>query len=168
MVTEEVLKIIVDICANTRNARHGIEILLRSGMKANASKMDVLNPELIREVKNEVYPELRSDVFEDLKENELITALSVGRILSKQGKVATGVNEIYEVYKLVCEEYEYKIHSLSTFRLCLTTLENLGIISHQVGTLDEGTRGRRSKISLFDIPAIILVERVENVLKHKN
>ncbi len=168
VITDQVMDLIVDICTKTRNARHGIEMMLRSGMKANAVKASEITPELIREVKNEVYPELRSDVFEDLKMNELLTGLSVGRLLTKQGVVSTTVTDIYDRYKLVCEEFHEKIHSMSTFRIHLTTLEKLGIVSHSVGSLDEGTRGRRSKISLYDIPAIILVERIESVLKSKN
>ncbi len=166
VISEDVMNLIIDISARTRNARHGIEIMLRAGMKANAQRKDKITADLIRDAKTEVYPELRMDVFEDLRMNELLTALSIGRILSQRGVVSTTINEAYNRYKLICEEFDSKIQSLSTFRLSIQTLEKLGIVSYTVSSLDTGSRGRRSKISLFDIPAIILVERVETVLSN--
>ena len=164
VISDEVLNIVVEICSRTHNARHGIEILLKSGLKANAAGLHEINADLIRAAKTEVYPELRADIFQDLKQNELLAALSVGRILMKPGKISTTVNESYERFKLLSEEWDLKIQSLSTFRLCLDNLEKLGIISHLIGNLPVGARGRRSKITLYDIPAMILVERVEQVI----
>ncbi|MHA2249812.1 MAG: Cdc6/Cdc18 family protein [Candidatus Kariarchaeaceae archaeon] len=166
VISTEVLDLIVEISTRTRNARHGIEMMLRSGMKANAQGSAVITPELVRAAKTEVYPELRSDVFQDLKMNELIAILAIGRILSKSGVVSTSINESFDRFRLVSEEFNQKTQSKATFRLCIDTLEKLGIISHSVSTVTEG-RGRRAKISLYDIPAMILVERVESVLKSK-
>jgi cell division control protein 6 len=160
----DVLDLVVEISAKTRNARHGIEIMLRAGMKSNAQGSPMITAEFVRGAKNEVYPELRSDVFRDLKMNELISALSIGRILTKPGVVSTTINEAYDRFRLVAEEFQQNPQSKATFRLCVETLEKLGIISHSVSTIDEG-RGRRAKITLYDIPAMILVERVETVIK---
>lgn len=164
VIPEDVFHLIIEICSRTRNARHGVEILLKSGLKANAGGKSTISAELVRSAKTEVYPELRTDIFQDLKKNELIAALSVGLILLKPGKVSTTVNESYDRFKLICDEKNYKVQSLATFRSCLDSLEKLGIISHSVSTLPDGNRGRRSKITLYDIPAQILVERVEQVV----
>ena len=166
VISQEVMELIVEISAKTRNARHGIEIMLRSGMKANAQGSHIITPEFIRAAKTEVYPELRSDVFKDLQLKELLATLSIGRILSQSEVVSTTVNQSYERFRLVSEEYGQKPQSKATFRLCIETLEKLGIISHSVSSIDEG-RGRRAKILLYDIPAQILIERVENVIKSK-
>lgn len=167
VVSEEVLDMIIDISTRTKNARHGIEIMLRAGMKSNATRSAQITPDFIRAAKTEVYPELRSDVFRDLKTNELYAALAIGRELSEPSNISTTINEAYDKYALVTEEFGETPQSKATFRLCVNTLEQLGIVSHFVATLDEGTRGRRGKISLFDIPAEILVERLENVIKNK-
>ncbi len=166
IISDEVLKLIVEISARTRNARHGIEIMLRAGMAANSIGSPIITPEFVRAAKTEVYPELRSDVFEELKLNELTTLLSIGRILLKPGVVSTTINESYERFRLVSEEFNQKTQSKASFRLYIETLEKLGIIAHSVSTVDDG-RGRRAKVSLYDIPAVILVERVESVLKAK-
>ena len=128
--------------------------------------MKEITPEFVRAAKTEVYPELRSDVFEELKLNELTTLLSIGRILLKPGVVSTTINESYERFRLVSEEFNQKTQSKASFRLYIETLEKLGIIAHSVSTVDD-SRGRRAKVSLYDIPAVILVERVESVLKAK-
>lgn len=164
VISPEVMDLIIDISARTRNARHGIEIMLRAGMKANAHGIPTISADLVRAAKTEVYPELRSDVFRDLKQSELIAALALGKILEQPGFVSTSINQSYDRFRLVSEEYNLKPQSKATFRLCIDTLEKLGIISHSVGIIGEG-RGRRAKISLYDIPAQILVERVQNVLK---
>ncbi|MHA2031871.1 MAG: Cdc6/Cdc18 family protein [Candidatus Kariarchaeaceae archaeon] len=164
VISSDIMQLIVDISSRTSNARHGIEIMLRAGMKANAMGSSVITPDFIRAAKTEVYPELRSDVFLDLKRSELFAALALGRILELPGHVSTTINQSYDTFTSVAEEYGIKPPSKASFRLCIETLEKLGIISHAVGVIDEG-RGRRAKISLYDIPAQILVERVENVLK---
>ena len=162
------LDLIIEISSRTRNARHGIEIMLRAGMMANVNGVGGISADLIRAAKTEVYPELRSDVFHDLKSGELLTALAVGRELTKLDGINTTINEAYEEYSNIAIEYNEKVQSMATFRLHITTLENLGIISHIVNTIDEGSRGRRGKISIFDIPAQILVERVLNVLNKRS
>ncbi len=164
VISEDVFDLIIEICSRTRNARHGVEILLKSGLKANAVGQGKISAELVRAAKTEVYPELRTDIFQDLKKNELVAALSIGRLLLKPGKVSTTVNESYDTFKLISEENKLKVQSIATFRICLDSLERLGIISHSVSSLPAGARGRRSKITLYDIPAQILVERVEQVL----
>ncbi|MCE7737465.1 MAG: AAA family ATPase [Candidatus Heimdallarchaeota archaeon] len=165
VISDEIMELIVEISSRTSNARHGIEIMLRAGMKANAMGSSEINADFIRAAKTEVYPELRSDVFLDLKRSELFAALALGRILEQPGNITTTINQSYDTFASVAEEYGIKPPSKASFRLCIDTLEKLGIISHAVGVIDEG-RGRRAKISLYDIPAQILVERVENVIKH--
>ncbi|MCY3411841.1 MAG: AAA family ATPase [Candidatus Heimdallarchaeota archaeon] len=164
VISDEVFDLIIDICSRSRNARFGIEILLRAGLKANAVGMNCITAEFVRAAKTEVYPELRTDIFQDLKKNELIAALAIGKILQRKNKVSTTVNESYEKFKLLSEEQEFNVQSLATYRQCIDSLEKLGIISHTAGTLKERKQERRSKITLYDIPAQILVERVERVI----
>ncbi len=168
VVPPEVFEMIVDIAAATGNARHGIEIMLRCGMMANSKGASQINPEFVRAAKNEVYPELRPEVFTDLKPNELIVALAIARILSSGTGIAyTTINEAYAKYLETCSEFSISKQAKASFRLYLETLTRLGIVSAQVRALGEGKRGRRSYITLHDIPALIIKERVEHALKSK-
>lgn len=168
VLSNDVLDLIIDISAATGNARHGIEIMLRAGMIANSRNQDQITADFVRAAKHEVYPELRSDVFKDLKFNELAAALSVARKLkNKGGLAATTINESYDSFRLICNEFEVKPPGKATFRICIETLNRLGIVQSQVKPMSDGTRGRRSVITLHDIPASILEERVTDTIRKK-
>lgn len=170
VLSDEVLDLVIDICATTGNARHGIEILLRAGMIANAQRASTITADFIRAAKTEIYPELRSDIFNDLRDKELLAALTIGKILAKSGgkKVATNLNESYNVFKIICSDYGYKTPGIATYRIYIDTLSKLGILSVSVKNMPEGTRGRRAVITLFDLPATVLVERVEGAIKSRS
>ncbi|MFW9852282.1 MAG: Cdc6/Cdc18 family protein [Candidatus Thorarchaeota archaeon] len=161
---EETLNMIADICASSQNARHGLEILYRSGKLADLKNESFINPEYIRAAKSDVYPELRRDVLEELRTQELLAALGIARKFKATGSTSTTVDEGYENYVVICEEYDEESRGKSTFRSAVETLHKVGIIGKTVGPIDEGKRGRRAKITILDIPATVLVERIENIL----
>ncbi len=162
--SDETLNFIADICASSQNARHGLEILYRSGKLTDLKQENFIVPDYIRAAKADVYPELRRDVLSELRDHELLTALGVAKKLSLKGVTSTTVDEGYESYLLVCEEYEEDSRGKSTFRSAIETLDKVGVIGKSVGPIQEGKRGRRAKITTFDIPATVLVERIENIL----
>ena len=163
---DDVLNLIIDVSANSGNARHGIEIMLRAGMIANTKRAKVVTPEFVRAARNEIYAELRPDIFRDLKFNELAAAVAVGRLLSKKGAASyTTINESFEVFKLVCAENKVKPPGVATYRNCIKELSRLGILVYKVKPVGSNARGRHSVIGLMDIPAVILIERVQEVMK---
>ena len=161
---EETINMIADICASSQNARHGLEILYRSGKLADLKNESFINPEYIRAAKSDVYPELRRDVLEELRTQELLAALGIARKFKATGSTSTTVDEGYENYVVICEEYGEESRGKSTFRSAVETLHKVGIIGKTVGPIDEGKRGRRAKITILDIPATVLVERIEYIL----
>jgi len=163
--SDETLNMIADICANSQNARHGLEILYRAGKIADLKNDTFIKPDYIRAAKADVYPELRKDVFKDLKIHEILAALAIARNLLQTSRTATTIEEGYESYLLACEEFNVKPRGKSTFRAAIETLNKLGIIGKTVGPIEEGKRGRRARITAFDVPAAVLVDRLENMLK---
>jgi cell division control protein 6 len=163
-IPEDILNIIAEITSQTQNARHGIEIMLRAGKIADYEHLGELNAEVIRRAKAGVYPELRSDVLDDLNEHELLTALGLARRLKHHGITATTFNEVYKYYQIACEEKGLKPQSVSAFRKYVTHLDSVGIIGKAVGPLGRGRRGRRARITLYDLPAHVLEERVQKIL----
>ena len=167
-IDDGTLDLIIDIVATTRNARYGLEILYRAGKIADSREQVVIKPEYVRAAKAEVYPELRRDIFSDLNKHELITALSVSTTLETTEASATTIDETFGGYQILCEEYDEKARSKGMFRNYLGMLKKIGIVGvtvEQVGNMDdEKTKGRRSKITLYDIPAVILSERVRGKL----
>ncbi len=170
VISDQILEMVAEISASTRNARHGIEIMLRAGRIADETGDREIKADFIREAKNRVYPELRPDVFYDLRSHELYASLAIARILSRPDTIETTIKDAYQEYQLVVEEMnqvarlQEKPASMATFRQYLSTLEKVGIISMAVKNLDQG-RGRRAKITLYDIPAKIMRDRIEGLLK---
>jgi len=168
VVSEEILDMVVEIASKTQNARHGIEILYHAGKLADREETDEITEEMIRTAKGFVYPELRPDVLNDLKLHELLTALAIAKRLKHTGITATNVNEAYEYYCIACDEYSVTPNAKPTFRRHLDVLTETGIIGKSVLPLHRGKRGRRGRITLFDIPATILEERARTLLEHYN
>lgn len=162
---ENILEMIIEIASKTQNARHGIEILYHAGKLADRENQDQISEEMVRIAKGYVYPELRPDILNDLKIHELLTALAIAKRLKHSGITATTVNESFEYYCIACDEYSITPNALPTFRRQLDMLQQLGIIGKDVLPLHRGKRGRRGRITLFDIPATILEERCRQLIE---
>lgn len=163
-IDEDTMDMISQISEKTQNARHGLEILYRSGKIADNRGERTILPEYIRAAKAEVYPELRRDVFKDLKKHELITALSVAGQLQSTGAPAATIEDAFDRYVLLCEEHKETAKSKGMFRNHIRTLTKVGIVSATVGPVGSGQRGRRTKLTLYDIPAAVLFDRVIQML----
>lgn len=169
VISEDIIDMVAEIASQTQNARHGIEILLRAGKMADYEHINEINAELIRKAKVGVYPELRPDVLDDLNDHELLAALGLARRLKHHGITATTINEAYKYYQIACEEREgLKAQSLSAFRKYVHRLDSVGIIGKAVGPLGRGRRGRRARITLYDLPATVLEERVLKIFELHN
>ncbi len=167
VISPEVLDLVIEIAATTHNARHGIEIMYNAGKIADREGKEVITPEMIRLAKSHVYPELRPGIFEEFKLHELVTAVGASRVLKKEGTTDTSIDEIYEYYCIVCEEEELEKHAKVTYRKHVDTLVDAGVLFRVVESVGGGKRGRRSKITLQDIPAEILAERAMEELQKK-
>ncbi|NVM52131.1 MAG: AAA family ATPase [Candidatus Helarchaeota archaeon] len=164
-ISEDIVDMVVDIASKTLNARHGIEIMYHAGKIADREDTDSISEEMIRTAKGYVYPELRPDILNDLRVHELLTALAIAKRLKHAGITATTVNESYDYYCVACDEYAVHANAKPTFRRHLDTLTNMGIIGKSILPLHRGRRGRRGRITLYDIPATILEERTRLLIE---
>jgi len=122
--------------------------------------MDELTPELIRHAKNDVFPEMRADILEELKTHELFAALSIARRLHHKGITATTIEHSFKNYRIICEEWNVRPNGEAAFRNYLSTLEAIGIL----GKVTKGVKGRkgvRARLTIHDVPAAVLIERIE-------
>ncbi|MHA1131768.1 MAG: Cdc6/Cdc18 family protein [Candidatus Helarchaeota archaeon] len=166
-ISEELVDLIVEIASQTQNARHGIEILYHAGKIADREGRNELTSEMVRIAKGEVYPELRPDILNDLKLHELLTALAIAKRLKHSGITATTINESYDYYCIASDEFDVTPNAKPTFRRHIDVLTQMGIIGKMVIPLQRGRRGRRGRITLFDIPATILEERTRKLIAQK-
>ncbi|MHA1835443.1 MAG: Cdc6/Cdc18 family protein, partial [Candidatus Odinarchaeia archaeon] len=166
-ISDEILEMVADIAAKTENARHAIELLFKAGKIADHLSESVITPEMIRKAKDEVFPEFRPEIFYDLKEHELISALAIAKRLKHKGIVSTTIDEAYEYYQITCEEFRIKPKSKSAFRGYVRFLSDLGLIAIVVVNLGRGKRGRRAQLRLYDLPAEVLEERCRFLLAER-
>ncbi|MFX1533031.1 MAG: Cdc6/Cdc18 family protein [Promethearchaeota archaeon] len=164
--TPEIIEMISQIAHQTLNTRHGIEILYRAAKLADRYGEKVINPEMIREAKAHVYPELRSEVLESLEQQELLTVLAIARRLKHKNVSSTTVSQAYKNYKIACEEHGVKVRSESRWRGYLDKIVQLGLVAKT--TINIGPpHGLRTRITIQDIPAEVLIERIESSLYKK-
>jgi cell division control protein 6 len=165
-LSEDILEMVAEIADQTKNLRHGIEILYRTGRAADQQRFDELSPELIRKAKNDVFPELRADILEELKTHELFAALSIARRLHHKGITATTIEHSFKNYRIICEEWGVRPNAEAAFRNYLSTLEAIGIL----GKVTKGVKGRkgvRARLTIHDVPAAVLIERIEVFLSKR-
>jgi orc1/cdc6 family replication initiation protein len=159
-ISEDIIEMVAEISDQTKNLRHGIETLYRAGRAADQHRLDELTPELIRRAKNDVFPEMRADILEELKTHELFTALSIARRLHHKGITATTIEHSFKNYRIICEEWGVRPNGEAAFRNYLGTLEAIGIL----GKVTKGVKGRkgvRARLTIHDVPAAVLIERIE-------
>ena len=98
-------------------------------------------------------------MLENLETHELLTLMAITRRLKHSGISATTIKEIQQNYRLVCEEYNEDPRSSMSLRKYVDRLEQLQIIGKVTGPI-RGSKGRRSRITIYDAPASVLLERV--------
>ncbi len=165
-ISEEIIDMVSEISDQTKNLRHGIETLYRAGRAADQRRLDEITPEMIRRAKNDVFPEMRADILEELKTHELFAALAIARRLHHKGITATTIEHSFKNYRIICEELNVHPNGEAAFRNYLTTLETIGIL----GKVTKGVKGRkgvRARLTIHDVPAAVLIERIEVFLSKR-
>lgn len=168
IIDEDNLELIGKIVEDTKNMRHGIEILRLIGLYIDKEGMDEITAEIIRTAATEVaYPEFRSDIIDRLKNQELLSLYAVVRALLNSKKSFTTIDEAYEDYAAICETYEIEPHVKMSFRKYIRQLNTLKILQADSIRIDEESRGRHLKITLLDVPAERLNEYLNQILENK-
>ncbi|MHA1696074.1 MAG: Cdc6/Cdc18 family protein [Candidatus Helarchaeota archaeon] len=166
-ISDDIKDLIIDIVNETKNTRHMIEILYQCGKLADMENKEEISAEMVREAKNNVYPVLRPEMLNTLRTQELISAIGIAKRLKHRGIISTSIMESYDYYKVTCEELEIEPHSLNTYRNYIDALVKYGIINKITKQIGKGRRGRRSRLTLFDIPAKVLEEKAYELVNQR-
>ncbi len=161
-IDDDIIDMVAQISHSTNNLRHGIEILHRAGRIADRQSKSEIDAEMIRSAQVSVYPELRSEFFSDLEDNEIFGLLGISRILLDKSYTATTISDAYEYYKIVCDEYDSQKISQQEFKKVVKSLVGSGIIALLDSKSDPASGSRR--ITIHDVPASVLKERLEEQL----
>ncbi len=154
-IQDSELSLLADISGRKGDARFGIELLEKAGLIAEMDGRDQIKPEDVRSAKAEVDPYMTERKLKKLNEQERLILLASTRKLKKQSYTQTG--EIEETYNIICEEYEKKKLGHTQFWKYIKTLADEGLLDTK--TISDGS-GRTTKVSLADIPAEVLEEKL--------
>ncbi len=161
---EESLRLIADLAGERGDARYALDILWRAGKYAEAESFRMITPEHVRKAAASIYPAVRREHLEFLNQHERLILLALARGLQGRQAYVTAA-DLYQNYQLACEEYYTEPRAYTSFWEHLQRLDDLGII--RINVRSEGTKGRRSYISLPGIPATILQTEIESILRRK-
>ncbi len=163
VILEESIRLIADLASERGDARYAIETLWRSGKYAEAEGSNVVTPEHVRKAAASIYPAIKKENLTYLSLHEKLILLAITRALASNDKAYTTSSELNELYRLVCEEYKVQPKAYTRFWEYLQKLEDQGIIRIKVSS--EGVRGRRSYITLPEIPVSILQHELTRLLE---
>lgn len=160
-VQEGAIDVIADISSEWGDARYAIELLEKAGMLADEDKSEEVVPEHVRAAKAETYSTLTQDKLEDLDPQRKLALLGISRKMRKKAYISTGDAE--EAYAIACEEFHQKKRGHTQFWKYIKDLAALGFINAKIS--DEGMVGKTTIISLSELPARVLEEEIEKILR---
>ena len=165
VIDNELLTMISQIVVDHKNMRHGIEILRKSGSYCDKEGLESISADIIREASNDVYPTFRNDIVDELKDQEILALYGIVRSLINKDEPFTLVDDAFEDYNAICENYSIEPHVKMSFRKYVRQLTQLKIVTSKTVRIEEATRGRHLEITLLDIPVTKLAELLEHILE---
>jgi cell division control protein 6 len=160
-VDMESCDLISDIASEWGDARYAIELLEKAGMLADEENQQEVTPEHVRAAKAETYSTVTESKLKDLDKNRKLILMAISRSLKKKAYTTTG--DVEKMYTLICEEFEAKKLGHTQFWKYIKELHDVGII--QAKKSSKGLVGTTTMISLPDIPAKILEEKLLEMIK---
>ncbi|MFP4546156.1 MAG: Cdc6/Cdc18 family protein [Methanomassiliicoccales archaeon] len=159
-VRMESVDLIADISSEWGDARFAIELLEKGGILAEEEGRDQVTPEDVRAAKALTYSVVTESRIEGLDKQRKVTLLAIARTMKDQLYVTTG--EVERNYQVAAEECGLKPRGHTQFWSYLKDLSGEGLIETKVAGDSGG--GRTTYISLPDIPAKVLRDRLEEIL----
>ncbi|GAG79195.1 unnamed protein product, partial [marine sediment metagenome] len=107
------------------------------------------------------------DIVDQLNEQELLALYGIVKSLISNGEPFTLVDDAYEEYLVVCENYSVEPHVKMSFRKYIRQLSQLKIIASKTARIEDAQRGRHLQITLLDIPSSKLIELLDDIFGKK-
>ncbi len=163
VVQDDSADLIADIASEWGDARFAIELLWKSGTAADHQHKEMVMPEHVRAAKAETYSVVTETKLKNLDKHQLLTLYSVAKRLKKDQTAYVKTGEAEKTYAVTCEEYNEKPRTHTMFWNYLKEVENAGFI--HIKASGKGQLGTTQLISLPDIPAEIVGQKVQEILK---
>ena len=157
------MDLIADIASEWGDARFAIELLWKAGISADHQHKDRVTPEHVRAAKAETYSIVTETKLKNLDRQQLITLYAIAKRLKKDQTAYVKTGDAEKTYFITCEEYNEKPRTHTMFWNYLKDIESAGFIN--IKNSGKGQLGTTQLISLPDIPAEIVGEKVQELLK---
>jgi cell division control protein 6 len=161
-VLYESIDLIADIASEWGDARFAIELLWKAGMYTDHNHETLVIPEHVRAAKAETYSIVTETKLKNLTKHQLLTLISIAKRLQKTQEAYVTTGEIEKTYAITCEEYGETPRAHTMFWNYLKDIEQAGFI--QIKLSGKGQLGTTQLVSLPDIPARVLNEKLESLL----
>jgi cell division control protein 6 len=161
-VNPESIDLIADIASEWGDARFAIELLWKAGIATDNQHKQNVMPEHVRAAKAETYSVVTESKLKILEKHQLLTLYSIAKRLRKDETAYVNTGEAEKTYAITCEEYSEKPRTHTMFWNYLKQIENAGFIN--IKPSGKGQLGTTQLISLPDIPAEIMTEKVKELL----
>jgi cell division control protein 6 len=159
-VDRDSIDLIAEVSSEWGDARFAIEILEKAGMLADEENAGRISVEHVRAAKAEAYSSITESKLVGLDTHQKLALLGIARASRGKAYITTGDAE--SAYKVACEEYEEKPRAHTAFWGLMKDLDMLGVVSAKKS--GPGISGKTTVITLLDIPAKVLEERVRQML----
>jgi cell division control protein 6 len=162
-VIDSSIDLIADIASDWGDARFAIEILWKAGIAADHQHTQIVSPEHVRAAKAETYSVVTETKLKNLERHQLFTLYSIAKRLKKDQTAYVSTGDAEKTYAVTCEQYNEKPRTHTMFWNYIKEIEAAGFINIKLS--GKGYLGTTQFISLPDIPAEIVSNKVEELLK---
>lgn len=159
-IDQDAIDLIAEVSSEWGDARFAIEILEKAGMLADEEHAGMISVEHVRAAKAEAYSSITESKLASLDRHQKLALLGIA--VASKGKAYVTTGEAEEAYKVACEEYSEKPRAHTAFWGLLKDLDALGVVSARKS--GPGISGKTTVITLLDIPAKVLDERLRSML----
>jgi cell division control protein 6 len=161
-VTDDVVELIADIAAEEGDARYAIELLEHAGRLADSEQSEWVQAEHVRAAKANTRSFVTESKLRPLPRHQLFVLVALSRRLRRTGNSYAVTGEVEDVYRIVAEEHAETARGHTQFWKYLKELEGAGWI--RIKKSMGGTEGKTQRISLPDVPAKVLLDKLTAVL----
>ncbi len=162
-VFDDSVELIADIASEWGDARFAIELLWMAGVACDQQHQQLVVPEHVRAAKAETYSTVTETKLKNLGQHQLLALYAVAKRLQKEGTAYVKTGDVEQTYNVTCEEFNVKSRAHTMFWSYLKDIESAGFIDLKLS--GKGHLGTSHLISLPDIPAEILAEKVQGLLR---
>jgi len=159
-IEDDSINLIAEVSSEWGDARFAIEILEKAGMLADEESAGKISVEHVRGAKAEAYSSITESKLAGLDEHQKLALLAIAR--TSRGKAYITTGEAESTYKVACEEYGEKARAHTAFWGLMKDLDMLGVVSAKKS--GPGISGKTTVITLLDIPAKVLEQRMRQML----